>query len=133
MTHPGVYQIAVDGRVKDAIRIAGDFLPEADKNSINLAQKLKDEMVITVLTQGDSSSPVVQTGLASDSAEKSKVNLNQATATELEQVPGIGKAKAEAIIAHREKEGLFETVDGLTEVSGIGAKTLEKLKAYLEV
>lgn len=57
-----------------------------------------------------------------------KVNINTATAQELTTLPGIGQAKAEAIIKHRETNGPFKTVDQLTEVKGIGDKILEKLK-----
>ncbi len=132
---PGVYQIEKDGRVKDAIKRAGGLLPEADPNSVNLAQKLKDEMVVEVVRKGEKSSLIVadSSGSASGQAEATKVNINQATAQDLEQVPGIGKAKAAAIIEYREKEGLFTKIEDLTQISGIGEKTLEKLKAHLEV
>ncbi|MHC5251951.1 helix-hairpin-helix domain-containing protein [Listeria kieliensis] len=132
---PGVYRIEKDGRVKDAIKRAGGLSPEADPNSVNLAQKLKDEMVVEVVKKGGKSSSVVATssGSASGQAEATKVNINQATAQDLEQVPGIGKAKAAAIIEYREKEGLFTKIEDLTQISGIGEKTLEKLKAHLEV
>ncbi|WP_439444292.1 helix-hairpin-helix domain-containing protein [Listeria aquatica] len=132
---PGVYQIPKDGRVKDAIDRAGGLLNEADPSSVNLAQKLKDEMVVEVIKKGEKGSSALAgtTASTTEKAESEKVNINQATAQDLEQVPGIGKAKATAIIEYREKEGLFTKIEDLTQISGIGEKTLEKLKAYLEI
>lgn len=62
-----------------------------------------------------------------------KTNINSANKADLQQVPGIGESKATAIIEYREKEGLFQTIEDLKNVSGIGEKTVEKLKEYLDV
>ncbi|XHI71705.1 ComEA family DNA-binding protein [Listeria monocytogenes] len=59
--------------------------------------------------------------------------INSANKADLQQVPGIGESKATAIIEYREKEGLFQTIEDLKNVSGIGEKTVEKLKEYLDV
>ncbi|EIA20889.1 helix-hairpin-helix domain-containing protein [Listeria fleischmannii] len=126
---PGVYEIAVDGRVKDAIAVSGGFTDEADKNTINLAEKLKDEMVITVFKMGEAE---IASHENTSNQKEQKINVNQASISDLQGVPGIGEAKAKAILDYREKEGLFQTIDDLKNVSGIGAKTVEKLKEYLE-
>ncbi|MBC1419041.1 helix-hairpin-helix domain-containing protein [Listeria fleischmannii] len=126
---PGVYEIAVDGRVKDAIAVSGGFTDEADKNTINLAEKLKDEMVITVFKMGEAE---IASHANTSNQKEQKINVNQASISDLQGVPGIGEAKAKAIFDYREKEGLFQTIDDLKNVSGIGAKTVEKLKEYLE-
>ncbi|EMG28540.1 DNA-binding protein, ComEA family [Listeria fleischmannii 1991] len=126
---PGVYEIAVDGRVKDAIAVSGGFTDEADKNAINLAEKLKDEMVITVFKIGETE---IASNANTSNQKEQKINVNQASISDLQEVPGIGEAKAKAILDYREKEGLFQTIDDLKNVSGIGAKTVEKLKEYLE-
>ncbi|WP_088815290.1 MULTISPECIES: helix-hairpin-helix domain-containing protein [Listeria] len=130
--NPGVYEIAFDGRVKDAITISGGFTAEADLNAINLAEKLKDEMVITVYKNGEAKQ-IASSGSAENSNAGQKINLNQASISDLQQVPGIGAAKAKAILEYREKEGLFQTINDLKNVSGIGEKTVEKLKEYVEV
>ncbi|WP_171253304.1 ComEA family DNA-binding protein, partial [Acinetobacter baumannii] len=60
--------------------------------------------------------------------EATKINLNTATAEQLQTIPGIGPRKAEAIIQYREENGPFKTVEGLTNIAGIGAKTVEKMR-----
>jgi len=65
------------------------------------------------------------------SDNKNPVNINEATAKELSALPGIGKRKAEAIIAYREKNGKFSTVDDIKKVEGIGKDTLEKIRNYI--
>ena len=91
---------------------------------------------------GEEGADVTQTGQhqagASDSAGASggkseKVNLNTATEAELQTISGIGQKRASDIIAYRESNGRFKSVDDLKKVSGIGDKTLEKLKEYVTV
>ncbi len=130
--NPGVYEIALDGRVKDAIAVSGGLTADADLNAINLAEKLKDEMIITVYKIGEAKQ-TVQNSSADKTDSGQKINVNQASISDLRQVPGIGEAKAKAIIEYREKEGLFQTLDDLKNVSGIGEKTVDKLKEHLEV
>ena len=69
----------------------------------------------------------------SPSQDEKKVSLNQATTGELETLPGIGPSKAAAIIKYREEVGAFKSIDELTNVSGIGEKTLEKLRDSLDL
>jgi competence protein ComEA len=64
---------------------------------------------------------------------ENKIDINQATVKELTKLPGIGKKKAEAIVAHRNENGKFKSVDDLKKVEGIGKKSLEKIKGYLMV
>ena len=105
---PGVYELRSNSRVHDAIHKAGGMTTDANSQSVNLAQKLSDEAA---------------------SAEKTgKVHLNRATETELQTVSGIGQKRAQDIIAYREANGPFRSVDDLKNVSGIGEKTLEKLR-----
>lgn len=129
---PGVYEVQADLRVHDVIQLAGGFLETAKSETINLAQKISDEMVIYVPHLEEEGNKVsIETG--SYSQEQTKISLNQATAGELETLPGIGPSKAEAIIHYREEFGKFESIDELTNVSGIGTKTLEKLRDYIEL
>lgn len=137
--NPGVYQLQAGARVYDALQKAGGLLPDAESKSINQAQKLTDEAVVYVARVGEEGADVTQasqTPVGNGGAEKGKsalVNLNTATEAELQTVSGIGQKKAQDIIAYRETNGKFKSVDDLKNVSGIGAKTLEKLKDYVTV
>lgn len=132
---PGVYELAPDSRVKDAILKAGGLSAEADVKLLNMAQKVTDEMVIYAGKVGEEGlAPVATAGSApAESADSTKVNINTADVTTLQTIPGIGAVKAQAIIDHREKEGLFTTIDDLSKVSGIGAKTVERLSEHITV
>ncbi|WP_099221160.1 helix-hairpin-helix domain-containing protein [Listeria costaricensis] len=131
---PGVYQVPKDGRIQDVIQMAGGFSEEADVTAINLAAKLQDEMLLIVPKIGEVSASTPSAGVTQQAeTDSDKVDLNSATAADLQEVPGIGEAKATAIITYREEEGLFQSVDDLTNVSGIGEKTVEKLAEYVFV
>lgn len=134
----GIYELKTGSRVHDAIQQAGGLLENADSKSINLAQKLTDEAVVYVAAEGEEASPVTGTASASGAASTGqdaagKVNLNKATEADLQTISGIGQKRAQDIIAYRESAGGFKSVDDLKNVSGIGAKTLEKLKDYVTV
>ena len=129
---PGVYEVEEHLRVHDVIQLAGGFLEMANETAINLAQKISDEMVIYV-PHLDEEINNTSTDAWSPSQDEKKVSLNQATTGELETLPGIGPSKAAAIINYREEFGKFKSIDELTNVSGIGEKTLEKLRDSLEL
>lgn len=126
---PGVFAMKEGQRVIDLIEKAGGFNHDADQKQINLAKKLSDEELIYVptLTETLESSSVMPTG----SSDGNKINLNTATVSELQEIPGIGEKRAQDIIDYREQNGNFKTVDELKQVSGIGQKTLEKLEEYV--
>lgn len=130
---PGVYKLPMDARVQDVVKIAGGLTAEADCSKLNLAEKLKDEMSIYVYKKGEEGPATQGANTEEASTGSAKINLNSATKDNLQQVPGIGESKATAIIEYREKEGLFQTIEDLKNVSGIGEKTVEKLKEYLDV
>ncbi|UOR12251.1 helix-hairpin-helix domain-containing protein [Halobacillus amylolyticus] len=125
---PGIYELNAGLRVNDAIDLAGGMTEQADQTSVNLAQKIQDEMVILVtsLTTG-SEAQTEQSGITG------KVRINQATLEEMQALPGIGPSKAEAIIKHREENGLFKKAEDLLEVTGIGEKTLENMIDTIQV
>ncbi|MFD2618246.1 helix-hairpin-helix domain-containing protein [Terrilactibacillus laevilacticus] len=133
--HPGVYKMENGSRVSDVIQKSGGYTNQADQNKINLAQKLKDEMVILVPKKGDSSAVMTATNPTSNSdtstsiEDKKLININTATVDELQNLNGIGPSKAEAIISYREEHGPFKAPEELTNVTGIGEKSFEKLKA----
>ncbi|WP_226036961.1 helix-hairpin-helix domain-containing protein [Aquibacillus saliphilus] len=126
---PGVYQVEADKRVSDLIDLAGGFTENANVEYVNLAQKVFDEMVILVPIQGEE---INEQGV-SDQPSDSKVRINYATMEELLTLPGIGSVKAEAIIQYREQYGHFKVVEDLVQVTGIGDKTLEKIKGEILV
>ena len=125
---PGVYEGEEHLRVHDVIQLAGGFLEMANETAINLAQKISDEMVIYVPHLDEEINNASTATAWSPSQDEKKVSLNQATVGELETLPGIGPSKAAAIINYREEVGAFQSIDELTNVSGIGEKTLEKLR-----
>ena len=128
---PGVYEVTSDLRVHDVIILAGGFLDTANTNTINLAQKIQDEMVIYVPHLEEETETSFESW--STAQNKQKVSINQATESELLTLPGIGPSKASAIIKYRDEFGKFNSIDELTNVSGIGSKTLENLRDYIEL
>lgn len=130
----GVYELSAGSRVTDAIKLAGGFLDDAEPNSINLAQKLTDEMVIYVAFEGEEGLALSQqTAPASAMSQNSKVNINTADLSQLQTISGIGEKKAKDIISYRETNGRFQTIDELTQISGIGAKTLDKIREEISL
>ena len=133
---PGVYQLKSSSRVQDALVKAGGMTDEADLKSINQAQKLVDEAVVYVAKVGENVVDVTTNTNASTATSQAKsglVNLNTATEADFQTISGIGQKRAQDIIAYREANGKFKSVDDLKNVTGIGAKTLEKLKEYVTV
>lgn len=128
VNRPGVYELEVEDRVIDAIEVAGGFTKNADESQVNLAQKVQDEMVISVAdSESDYSSSLSVT------ETKAKLRINQASVEEIESLSGIGPAKAEAIVRYREENGPFTTIDDLLNVSGIGEKTIEVFQEEIQI
>ena len=131
---PGIYDLPVGSRVNDAVQKAGGLTEQADSKSLNLAQKVSDEALVYVPTKGEeAASQQTASGTASSTSKEKKINLNKARLEVLKQVKGLGGKRAQDIIDHRETNGKFKSVDELKKVSGIGAKTIEKLKDYVTV
>ncbi len=135
VNRPGVYIADSGDRVIDLIADAGDFTSEANKDQVNLAQVVEDQMVILVPEIGDEGVGGVTTGPETSLGGSSdgKINLNTATQAELETLTGVGPSKALSIIDYREKTGKFQSVEDLKKISGIGDKTFEKLKDSIKV
>lgn len=130
---PGVYECQSGDRVMDVIERAGGLTQDADKNKINLAMRLEDEMVLYFPVVGEEVSDSITSETMTAEKEDGKVNLNKATQTELLTLTGIGPSKADAIIEYREQNGPFKAVEDIMEISGIGEKTFEKLKDQISV
>ena len=129
--HPGVFETTKDKRVKDLIEEAGGLLDDADTSTLNLSQRVKDQMVIYVLKHGEKPKQISDGG--SSSSNTDVININTANKEQLMKISGVGKTKAEAIIAHREKNGDFKKKEDITKVRGIGKSTFEKIKDKIEV
>ena len=129
--HPGVFETTKDKRVKDLIEEAGGLLDDADTSTLNLSQKVKDQMIIYVLKHGEKPKQISDGG--SSSSNTDVININTANKEQLMKISGVGKTKAEAIIAHREKNGDFKKKEDITKVRGIGKSTFEKIKDKIEV
>ncbi|WP_017472635.1 helix-hairpin-helix domain-containing protein [Amphibacillus jilinensis] len=126
--HPGVYSVEEDDRVVDVIDYAGGLKADADEKQINLAEKVHDEMVIIVPHVDETENFIPTSGESHD-----KIKINTATQTDLEQLPGIGEAKAQAIIKYREENGAFQSLEDMQNVSGIGEKTVSQLAEFIIV
>ena len=129
--HPGVFETTKDKRVKDLIEEAGGLLDDADTSTLNLSQKVKDQMVIYVLKHGEKPKQISVSG--SSSSNTDVININTANLEQLMKISGVGKTKAEAIISYREKNGDFKKKEDITKVRGIGKATFEKIKDKIEV
>ncbi|MFM0795955.1 helix-hairpin-helix domain-containing protein [Streptococcus suis] len=134
---PGLYTLEAEARVNDAVEAAGGLTGQADPKSVNLAQKLSDEAVVYVASKDENISVVASTTTSSAMSQEEKntnlVNLNTATEADLQTISGIGSKRAADIIAYREANGGFKSVDDLNNVSGIGDKTMESIRPYVTV
>lgn len=125
---PGVYQMKVGDRVKDAIDAAGGLTAEADSQKVNLAQRVEDQMVIVVPKVGEEAEAIPAGATSKEASKEGKVNINTATVEELKTLKGVGEKKAEAIIEYRKKNGSFKTKEDLMKVRGIGKKLFESFE-----
>jgi len=125
---PGVYQMKVGDRVKDAIDAAGGLTAEADSQKVNLAQRVEDQMVIVVPKVGEEAEAIPAGATSKEVSKEGKVNINTATVEELKTLKGVGEKKAEAIIEYRKKNGSFKTKEDLMKVRGIGKKLFESFE-----
>ncbi|ASS96154.1 helix-hairpin-helix domain-containing protein [Peribacillus simplex] len=132
---PGIFTAQAGDRVIDLISAAGSFTDKADKDKVNFAQIVEDQMVIYVPEIGEEDKGYLenmQVGSSGDAVSGGTsgglVNLNTATQEDLETLTGIGPSKANAILEYRETVGKFKEVDELKKVTGIGDKTFERLR-----
>ena len=125
---PGVYQMKVGDRVRDAIDAAGGLTAEADSQKVNLAQRVEDQMVIVVPKVGEEAEAIPAGATSKEVSKEGKVNINTATVEELKTLKGVGEKKAEAIIEYRKKNGSFKTKEDLMKVRGIGKKLFESFE-----
>lgn len=155
--NPGVYSLDSKDRIIDAIEVAGGVTESADLDRINLAEYIKDGEKVRVpnisersvsnnfLGGYDFNSNKIEE-ITSNSTKKNNynlsnvsskntnlININTATISELEQLPGVGSSIANNIVLYRQENGNFQSIEDLKEVSRIGDKTFEKLKDLITV
>ena len=148
VAHPGVVELPASARVDDAVRQAGGLTESAQAELVNLAAPMHDGEHVHVPAAGedlnelqkmpgvvanDSASATGQEARQRSEQNAGTVDLNSADQATLETIPGVGPVMAQRILAWRESHGRFTSVDQLTGVEGIGAKTLAKLKPYVSV
>jgi competence protein ComEA len=138
---PGVYSLPIGSRVQDAVEAAGGASPAGALELVNLAAAVQDGQKIAIPTRVPTRSALDPPPISSTGADPLSpvplvmfpLNINNATAAELEQLPGIGPVTAEKIIAHREANGLFPDISAIQDVPGIGPATFEKLRDLIAV
>lgn len=126
---PGVYELPAGSRVTDLIDAAGGPTADADVDQLNLAAPVSDGERVYVPRVGE----VVTVAAAGAEAPTGPLNLNTATLEQLDELPGVGPATAQAIIDERDRRGGFTSVDDLLDVRGIGPAKLEGLRDLVTV
>lgn len=119
VVNPGLVIVAPGSRVADAVAAAGGAAPDAALGSVNLATPLRDGDQVLIPHVGGPQVAAVGDG---------RLSLNRATASELETLPGVGPVTAQRIVAHREANGPFSTVEDLLDVTGIGEAKLAAIR-----
>ena len=129
---PGLYRLAPGSRVDDLVHAAGGLAPDADPDRVNLAALLTDGEKVYIPRLGEAI-PTDAGGSAASSGAAQPIDLNTASIAELDTLPGVGPATAQAIIDYRTQHGRFQSVDDLLNVRGIGTTKLEELRRLVRV
>lgn len=130
---PGVYVLPQGSRICDLFELAGGFTQIAATDYWNQARLLTDGEMIYVPTVEEVKERPLENNTATDTDDSDKVNINTASKEELMTLPGIGEARALAIIAYRKENGPFTSVEELKEVEGIKDGVFSKMKDYIEI
>jgi competence protein ComEA len=137
VVNPGVHHLPAGARVDDLLAAAGGAAPDADLDRVNLAAPVNDGDRVWFPRVGEAVPPAVAAGSgvvgADAAAAEEPLDINAATAEELDALPGVGPTIAEAIVAHRERNGPFRSVDELVDVRGIGEARLADLRELVVV
>lgn len=138
----GIYELEENSRIADAVKMAGGLKEDADLKQINLAYVLEDGMKINIPSKNENinedsnntESYITKENLNSSNNTKiSKVNINNATQTELETLPGIGPSTALKIINYRKEKGKFNKIEDIKNVNGIGENKFNKIKEFIKI
>ena len=126
---PGVYKLEQGARVFDVVKLAGGLLADADADSLNQAAFLQDADKIRVYTKAEAKGAEPADGAAGGG----KVDINRADIAQLCTLSGIGQSRAQDIIAYREANGKFSTIEDIMKVSGIKTAVFQKIKDSITV
>lgn len=131
----GIVMLKENSRVVDAIAAAGGETEKADLSKINLAYTLSDGEKLYIPSKEDEETEFITTGNGEKSvqSENGLININSATVTELQNLPGIGEALAERIVMYRTQNGKFSNIEDIKNVSGIGDSKFENIKDLIKV
>lgn len=131
---PGVYELDEGARVADAVELAGGFLEGAAEHALNLARVLNDgEQVVVPTAEEHAAQQTAAEASGVAAGVGGKVNINTASAEQLDTLPGVGESTAQKIIADREANGPFSSPEDLKRVSGIGDKKYAELADLITV
>lgn len=125
---PGVVELPEGARAVDAVNKCGGLSDAADADAINLAAKVTDEAQIKVPAKNAAGTAAAASGSNTGAESDGKININSADEAALDKLPGIGPAMAKRIIEHRQTEGLFQSLEDLKKVRGIGESKFKELK-----
>lgn len=137
---PGVYRLEGGSRLYEAVEMAGGLAADADDTCLNMAREIVDGEQIVVLTQEETALlresggyPTGDMGQQTSAMVSGLVNINTAGVAELTTVSGIGESRAQAIIAYREKNGAFRSIDEIKKVEGIKDGLFSKIKDFITI
>ena len=130
---PDVYLLDEGSIIKDLIDIADGLTDEADISNINRAKELSNHELIIIYNINDEDRDNTNYALENDTESNNIININTATESELQSIPGVGEVKAKSIIIYREKNGGFKKIEEIKSVDGIGEKTFEKIKEFIKL
>lgn len=125
--NPGVYKVKTGARLFNIIEMAGGLSDDADVTTINRAMIVSDGYKVIIPKVGEAGQV---TDMASDNG---MININIASSSDLEELPGIGPVTAETIIDYREEHNGFKSIEELLNISGIGVVTFDKVKDSITV
>lgn len=138
--NPGVYELAEGARIFEAVKAAGGLTDDADPDWLNQAAPAVDGSKIQVYTKEETAvmkeqgkSGEVTESSASEDMSSEKIDINAASLAGLQEIPGIGEVRAQAILSYREQNGKFKNIEEIQKVSGIKGKTFDKIKDYITV